>query len=209
MMGRTMVKRPPVVAWVAVAACGVAAFSGLAIAGVFSSSPKDSLPNGKAALLQRAFGAQQRNASMATGTTAHPMPWFQKRWSIRARPHDALIEQSKPFPSSVYLLEAMVWEHWHANWLTNVYAGAFTHDGKHGFVIVQIRPDPLRISLVPNRESLNKPDNVTEHLYRTPKAVGSVKIVAWQGMILTLVPTSGGQPLRFDVRRLRFITPQA
>ena len=211
-----------VVVGVVLAACGVAALSGVAVTRVLSSSPKDTLPSdkaaalqtvsgvtlpsGKAAALEKVFGAPQGNVPTMRGTSGLPMPGLLKHWEIRPRPLDALIEYSKPFPSSIYLLEAKVWVHWHANKLVNVYAGAFTHDQQHGFVIVQTRPYPLRVSLVPNPQSLSRPDNVTEYLYRTPTAVGSVKIVAWHGMVLTLVPTSGGPSLKFDVSRLRFTT---
>ena len=80
--------------------------------------------------------------------------------------------------------------HWHANKLVNVYAGAFTHDQQHGFVIVQTRPYPLRAPLVPNPQKSQQAHAATQYPDPTPTAVGSVKIVAWHGT----VPPRWSQP---------------
>ena len=103
-----------VVVGVALAACGVAALSGVAVTRVLSSNPKDTLPSdkpaalqtvsgatlpsGKAAALEKVFDAPQGNVPTMRGTSGLPMPGLLKHWEIRPRPLDALIDKLQAVP---------------------------------------------------------------------------------------------------------------
>jgi hypothetical protein len=191
-----------------VTSVGVAAGAsviGLLLTGALTRDAHSRVPDAKRVLLEEQIFQNGSNGLQNGNSAAHPAPVFRRsRWAVRSRPKDLLIGSAKPFPSSIYDLEALVWQHWQNGRLTVVYAGAFTEHPQQGFVIVMTMPYPLRVSTVPSARALDKPDGVRETLYRTPRPLRSVAIVAVHDGVLTLRPQRGGADLRFDVRQRLF-----
>jgi hypothetical protein len=176
----------------------VAAAAGLALAG---GGQQGSTQSPQPDLVDQ-FSAWQAAAQRENpGWRDQARRWRGPTWRTLERPRRGLVEVSKPFPSSLYLLAAFAWQDWRAGWLTLAYAGVLTQDRAQGIVIVRESPHPLRYSLVP--EADEPPDRTRTTLYKTPIRSGSVRITGANGDVLTLV-SSKGRHLTFDVGERAF-----
>jgi hypothetical protein len=157
----------------------------------------------KSALIEQIYESE-REAQRKNPGWARTRPTSQNPEPITlARPKDGLTEAAKPFPSSLYLLEAPVWQQWRRGRLTQVYAGVLTQRRSQGIVIVYDRPYPLKISSVPKRDGSSSSAS-RSGLYLTPIRAGSVHIRSVRPPLVELETADGKRRLTFDLRTRKF-----